>query len=59
MPSGQEKFIAIADIQGWGYSNSDIRGYIAALSVLQVNVAIVLNRLLLDLTELAPFWPPV
>ncbi|KAK1436755.1 hypothetical protein QVD17_02537 [Tagetes erecta] len=35
MPPGQEKFMAIADIQGWGYSNSDIRGYLAALSILQ------------------------
>ncbi|KAI3802573.1 hypothetical protein L1987_30711 [Smallanthus sonchifolius] len=34
-PPGQEKFVAIADIQGWGYSNSDIRGYLAALSILQ------------------------
>ncbi|KAL2543432.1 Sec14p-like phosphatidylinositol transfer family protein [Abeliophyllum distichum] len=35
MPSGHEKFTAIADLQGWGYSNSDIRGYLAALSILQ------------------------
>ncbi|CAM8950904.1 unnamed protein product [Rhodiola kirilowii] len=35
MPSGQEKFISLADIGGWGYSNSDIRGYLAALSILQ------------------------
>ncbi|KAJ8759340.1 hypothetical protein K2173_006860 [Erythroxylum novogranatense] len=35
LPPGQEKFMAIADIEGWGYSNSDIRGYIAALSILQ------------------------
>ncbi|KAK1413172.1 hypothetical protein QVD17_34942 [Tagetes erecta] len=35
MPAGQEKFVTIADIQGWGYSNSDIRGYLAALSILQ------------------------
>ncbi|CAI0463728.1 unnamed protein product [Linum tenue] len=32
---GQEKFMAIADLQGWGYTNSDIRGYLAALSILQ------------------------
>ncbi|KAI3931659.1 hypothetical protein MKW92_015652 [Papaver armeniacum] len=38
MPAGQEKFLAIADIEGWGYySNCDIRGYLAALSVLQDN----------------------
>ncbi|KAL9231559.1 hypothetical protein vseg_006776 [Gypsophila vaccaria] len=35
MPPGQEKFVAIADVKGWGYSNSDIRGYLGALSVLQ------------------------
>ncbi|PON98536.1 CRAL-TRIO lipid binding domain containing protein [Trema orientale] len=35
MPSGQEKFVAIGDLQGWGYANSDIRGYVAALSILQ------------------------
>ncbi|KAH9623710.1 hypothetical protein KSS87_013424 [Heliosperma pusillum] len=36
MPPGQEKFVSIADVKGWGYSNSDIRGYLGALSVLQV-----------------------
>lgn len=35
MPGGQEKFLSIADLEGWGYSNSDIRGYLAALSILQ------------------------
>lgn len=35
MPGGQEKFMCIADLKGWGYSNSDIRGYLAALSILQ------------------------
>ncbi|XP_010530779.1 PREDICTED: random slug protein 5-like [Tarenaya hassleriana] len=35
MPRGEEKFIAIGDVQGWGYSNCDIRGYLAALSILQ------------------------
>ncbi|XP_058002964.1 sec14 cytosolic factor isoform X1 [Hevea brasiliensis] len=35
MPTGQEKFVAIADLEGWGYTNSDVRGYIAALSILQ------------------------
>ncbi|KAJ7957162.1 Random slug protein 5-like [Quillaja saponaria] len=35
MPPGQEKFVVIGDLKGWGYSNSDIRGYIGALSVLQ------------------------
>ncbi|KAJ4810171.1 Sec14p-like phosphatidylinositol transfer family protein [Rhynchospora pubera] len=35
MPSGQEKFICIADFKGWGYSHCDIRAYIAALEVMQ------------------------
>ncbi|KAK9292524.1 hypothetical protein L1049_020497 [Liquidambar formosana] len=35
MPTGQEKFIGIADLQGWGYANSDIRGYLACLSIVQ------------------------
>jgi len=36
MPPGQEKFLSIADIEGWGYANSDLRGYLNALSTLQV-----------------------
>lgn len=36
MPQGEEKFVSIADLEGWGYSNSDIRGYLGALSILQV-----------------------
>ncbi|KAL5799195.1 hypothetical protein ACOSQ4_032079 [Xanthoceras sorbifolium] len=35
MARGQEKFIAIGDLKGWGYTNSDIRGYLASLSILQ------------------------
>ncbi|KAK9108623.1 hypothetical protein Syun_024634 [Stephania yunnanensis] len=35
MPIGQEKFVGIGDVGGWGYSNCDIRGYIASLSILQ------------------------
>ncbi|KAK3228900.1 hypothetical protein Dsin_000781 [Dipteronia sinensis] len=35
MAWGQEKFVAIGDLQGWGYTNSDIRGYLASLSILQ------------------------
>lgn len=38
MPPGQEKFVAIAELKGWGYSNSDVRGYISALSILQVQL---------------------
>ncbi|KAM6589778.1 hypothetical protein CsatA_012383 [Cannabis sativa] len=36
MPRGHEKFVAIGDLQGWGYANCDIRGYLAALSILQI-----------------------
>ncbi|MED6191983.1 hypothetical protein PIB30_006133 [Stylosanthes scabra] len=35
IPAGQEKFVGIAELKGWGYSNSDVRGYIAALTILQ------------------------
>ncbi|KAK7353826.1 hypothetical protein VNO80_19278 [Phaseolus coccineus] len=35
MPPGQEKFLSIADIEGWGYANTDLRGYLNALSILQ------------------------
>ncbi|GAA0173256.1 hypothetical protein LIER_26911 [Lithospermum erythrorhizon] len=35
IPQGKEKFMAIIDLGGWGYSNSDVRGYLAALSILQ------------------------
>ncbi|CDO98299.1 unnamed protein product [Coffea canephora] len=35
MPPGQEKFLVIADLQGWGYCNSDLRAYLGALSILQ------------------------
>ncbi|KAA8542045.1 hypothetical protein F0562_023197 [Nyssa sinensis] len=35
MPTGQEKFVVIGDLKGWGYSNSDIRAYLGALSILQ------------------------
>lgn len=35
MPPGEEQFVGIAELKGWGYSNSDLRGYIGALSILQ------------------------
>ncbi|GMY15230.1 phosphatidylinositol transfer protein 3-like [Fagus crenata] len=35
MPPGQEKFVFIGDLQGWGFSNSDVRGCLGALSILQ------------------------
>lgn len=37
MPGGQEKFAVIGDLEGWGYSNLDIRGYLASLEILQVS----------------------
>ncbi|PSS07609.1 Phosphatidylinositol/phosphatidylcholine transfer protein [Actinidia chinensis var. chinensis] len=37
MPTGQEKFTVIGDLEGWGYTNSDIRGYLGALAILQDN----------------------
>ena len=38
MPPGQEKFVFIGDLQGWGFSNSDVRGCLGALSILQVTL---------------------
>ncbi|KAL5979621.1 hypothetical protein ACLOJK_019532 [Asimina triloba] len=35
LPSGLGKFIVIADLDGWGYSNCDIRAYVAALEIMQ------------------------
>jgi hypothetical protein len=32
---GQEKFAAVIDLNGWGYSNCDIRGYVAGLDIMQ------------------------
>lgn len=32
---GPEKFTIIGDLKGYGYRNSDVRGYLAALSILQ------------------------
>ncbi|KAJ8772481.1 hypothetical protein K2173_027658 [Erythroxylum novogranatense] len=34
-PPNQEKFVCIGDLRGWGFANSDIRGYLAALSIVQ------------------------
>nr|GMD68513.1 random slug protein 5-like isoform X1 [Ipomoea batatas] len=33
--AGNEEFMTILDLQGYGYSNSDARGYIGVLSILQ------------------------
>lgn len=37
MATGQEKFVVIGDLEGWGYSNSDMRAYLGSLSILQVS----------------------
>jgi hypothetical protein len=36
IPRGQEKFLAIMDLKGWGYANCDVRAYIAAIEIMQV-----------------------
>jgi hypothetical protein len=36
IPRGQEKFLAIIDLKGWGYANCDVRAYIAAIEIMQV-----------------------
>ncbi|XP_051135203.1 uncharacterized protein LOC127254240 [Andrographis paniculata] len=35
MPEGQEKFTTIADLEGYGYCNSDVRANLTAISILQ------------------------
>ncbi|CAO1947118.1 unnamed protein product [Urochloa humidicola] len=35
IPRGQEKFLAIVDLEGWGYANCDVRAYIAAIEIMQ------------------------
>ncbi|KAI4352215.1 hypothetical protein L6164_006488 [Bauhinia variegata] len=34
-PPGQEKFVLISDLKGWKYANSDLRGHISSLTILQ------------------------
>jgi len=40
IPRGQEKFLAIMDLKGWGYANCDVRAYIAAIEIMQVRTLI-------------------
>ncbi|KAL5717670.1 hypothetical protein ACHQM5_010646 [Ranunculus cassubicifolius] len=47
MQRGQDRFFIIVDLQGWGYSNCDIRGYLGALSILQDCYPERLGKLLL------------
>ncbi|XP_062206286.1 uncharacterized protein LOC133908312 [Phragmites australis] len=35
IPRGQEKFLSIIDLKGWGYSSCDMRAYIAAIEIMQ------------------------
>ncbi|KAI9152971.1 hypothetical protein LWI28_003824 [Acer negundo] len=35
MGAGQEQFVLIWDLQGWGYSNSDLRTHLGTLSIMQ------------------------
>ncbi|KAJ1286915.1 hypothetical protein BS78_03G389300 [Paspalum vaginatum] len=35
IPRGQEKFLAIMDLKGWGYANCDVRAYLAAIEIMQ------------------------
>ncbi|RLN22669.1 hypothetical protein C2845_PM07G33460 [Panicum miliaceum] len=35
IPIGQEKFLAIVDVKGWGYANCDVRAYLAAIEIMQ------------------------
>ena len=52
MVDGQEKFVCIADLEGWGYSNSDMRGYQAALSILQVPRVLPLQSIIIYLMDM-------
>uniref|UniRef100_A0ACD5XFC5 Uncharacterized protein n=1 Tax=Avena sativa TaxID=4498 RepID=A0ACD5XFC5_AVESA len=35
IPRGQDKFMCVVDLKGWGYPNSDVRAYIAAIEIMQ------------------------
>jgi len=35
IPRGQEKFLVVVDLKGWGYANCDVRAYIAAIEIMQ------------------------
>jgi hypothetical protein len=43
IPRGQEKFLCIVDLKGWGYSNWDIRAYIAAIEIMQVHLPAIIS----------------
>ncbi|CAN6471897.1 unnamed protein product [Victoria cruziana] len=35
MKEGQEKFVVIGDLEGWGYANCDVRAHLAAVEMMQ------------------------
>jgi hypothetical protein len=35
IPRGQDKFMCVVDLKGWGYANSDVRAYIATIEIMQ------------------------
>ncbi|XP_020184258.1 uncharacterized protein [Aegilops tauschii subsp. strangulata] len=35
IPRGQDKFIVVVDLKGWGYANCDVRAYVAAIEIMQ------------------------
>ncbi|XP_011623394.1 random slug protein 5 isoform X2 [Amborella trichopoda] len=43
IPEGQEKFVIIEDLKGWGYANFDIRAYVAALNIMQGMLMVMLK----------------
>lgn len=45
LSAGQEKFVLIADLQGWSYRNMDIKGYLSILQILQDHYPERLGRL--------------
>uniref|UniRef100_A0A453MIA9 CRAL-TRIO domain-containing protein n=2 Tax=Aegilops tauschii TaxID=37682 RepID=A0A453MIA9_AEGTS len=47
LPVGQEKFAAVIDMKGWGYANCDLRGYVAALEIMQGHYPERLGRVFL------------
>ncbi|KAK4846240.1 hypothetical protein QYF36_014775 [Acer negundo] len=64
MGAGQEKFVVIVDLQGWGYSNSDIRACLGALSILQAILnccTYIRSQLLISVSSLYSLvrFPPI
>ncbi|KAF6138675.1 hypothetical protein GIB67_009869 [Kingdonia uniflora] len=49
MSRPNEKFVSILDLEGWGYKNCDIRGYIGCLAIMQlcIYLSVLVMRLLI------------